>query len=248
MGKQVGGSWDLDAVGAAFAEAAVDPSVWNTAMAAAGHATGSLGALLIPVRGRLPTLPFSESIGAVVESYIDEGWIHHDTRDQCVPIMARYGVSIDLDFMTAEEIGRHPYYQDFLARHGLSWFAGVSVSTQDDLWCLSIQRDAKRGPFSPRETAQLARLHGISEVQQRSPARSVSRVLKLPSKPSRSAARQSCCLIASARWYAPTRQPIGCCTATRASSVAAWCRPIATRPRPSTARCTRSCGTEAPPR
>jgi DNA-binding CsgD family transcriptional regulator len=150
--------WNLASIEQAFAEAAVDPSRWNAAMHVAGEATGSVGALLIPFQGRLPNLPFSESIGSLVETYIRDGWIHRDERVRCIPTLMRKGVASEFDFFTVDEIARHPYYQEFMSRHGFRWFAGVLVDSGDEQWCLAIQRSIAQGPFSLQEIKRLAGL------------------------------------------------------------------------------------------
>src|SRR6185437_5653122 len=71
---------------------------------------------------------------------------------------SRRGVATDFDFTTTAEIARSPYYQDFLARFGLRWFAGVKVGAGDDVWCLSLQRSVAQGPFEPSEIKELAAL------------------------------------------------------------------------------------------
>ena len=53
---------------------------------------------------------------------------------------------------------RVPYYQDFLGRHGLRWFAGVKVGEGEDVWALVLQRTIAQGPFSPDELSRLAEL------------------------------------------------------------------------------------------
>jgi DNA-binding CsgD family transcriptional regulator len=67
-------------------------------------------------------------------------------------------VTTDLDFITPEEIARHPYYQELHGAHGFRWFAGVLVASGDDQWGLAIQRTIEQGPFSPREARRLAAL------------------------------------------------------------------------------------------
>jgi DNA-binding CsgD family transcriptional regulator len=151
-------AWDLDAIGAAFAEAAVDPSRWDAAMGIAGEVTGSAGALLIPFQGALPNLPRSLSIAALVYDYARTGWIHHDARRACVPTLLRTGVATEFSFTTADKINRHPFWQELLAPHRLRWFAGVHVACEDEQWCLAIQRSIDQGPFSPLETRRLAKL------------------------------------------------------------------------------------------
>lgn len=154
----VAGAFDPHAVAAAFAEAAIDPSRWDHAMDVAGTATGSCGALLIPVRGQLPGMPFSQSIGSLVESYISDGWIHRDVRYRSVPVIQRRGVATDFEVMSPEEIARHPYYQEFMGGHGFQWFAGVMMDSGDDQWVVAIQRLREQGPFSSREVSELATL------------------------------------------------------------------------------------------
>jgi DNA-binding CsgD family transcriptional regulator len=127
-------------------------------MDAVAAATASAGALLLPLRGRSPGVPFSLRIASAVEAYVSEGWMLRDERDRGASAMMRRGAYSDLDFTTPDEIARHPYYQDFLARHDLRWFAGVKVEFGEELWCLSIQRTIGQGPFSAAEVRRLARL------------------------------------------------------------------------------------------
>jgi hypothetical protein len=54
---RVRGSWNRHAVGAAFLDAAVDPSRWDAAMEIASEGTGSFGAALFPLKGNLPGVP-----------------------------------------------------------------------------------------------------------------------------------------------------------------------------------------------
>jgi DNA-binding CsgD family transcriptional regulator len=157
-GGTMGARWNLSAAEVALSEAAVDPSQWDAAMEAVSEATGSFGAAVFPIGGRLPSVPQSRSLAAAFETYVRDGWIHRDERDRTAPILARARVATELDFTTTDEIRRHPYYQEFLAPHGLRWFAGVIMRSGDDQWCLSIQRSIAQGPFSAREQLQLAAL------------------------------------------------------------------------------------------
>lgn len=147
---------DLEKLYEAFAAAAVDPSKWNAAMEVAAETTGSVGAILISIKDPTPTLPISRSMEGTLEAYVRDGWISRDERRRIVPIMAKRGVATDLDYVTPEQMGRHPYYQEFLAPLGLKWFAGVKVEAGDDLWGLTLQRSPDQGPFSPEEVRQLA--------------------------------------------------------------------------------------------
>ena len=148
----------FDKLTEAFAAAAMDPTRWDAAMDVASDATGSLGAMLFPLQGRTPTLPKSESLHGLAEDYLGGGWVHRDERYRSVPALLRRGVSSEFDFTTPEEMAKSPYYQDFLARHGLRWFAGVKVGEGEDVWALVLQRTIGQGPFSPDELSRLAEL------------------------------------------------------------------------------------------
>jgi hypothetical protein len=56
--------------------AAVDPTCWD----AAAKATGSVGAIVLPVRGRTPQFAGSPSILPAIDAYARNGWVHRDER------------------------------------------------------------------------------------------------------------------------------------------------------------------------
>lgn len=155
----MGTAFGLQAVGAAFAEAAVNPSRWDAAMDAVEQATGTAGALLFDINGHLPRIPRSRTSAPAYDAYVSNGWIHHDERYRLAPLFQRRRIATDLDLFTPEEIARHPYYQEFLAPFGLRWCALVKVAAGDVVWSLSLQRSIGQGPFPANE---LAELEGIS--------------------------------------------------------------------------------------
>jgi DNA-binding CsgD family transcriptional regulator len=115
--------------------------------------------LLFSSEGPLPRVPYTRSLERGFEKYVREDWIHHDFRFSVAPpIYMRRGVATELDFITPDEIARHPYYQEFLATLGLRWFAGVKVASGDDVWVLALQRSIAQGPFSPEEQQRLVAL------------------------------------------------------------------------------------------
>jgi hypothetical protein len=152
-------NWKPELIERAFAEAALDSTLWIKALDLVASITGSKGAGLLPAAGDgLPNVPYSEPISATMEDYFKNGWHLRDERRRGVRIMVRQGVYDDFDVSSADQIKRHPYYQEFLAPHGLRWFAGVRVATDEDLWCLAIQRTIDQGPFSQAEKRQFAAL------------------------------------------------------------------------------------------
>jgi hypothetical protein len=159
---------DFGSLTEAFMTAAVDPSRWDAAMDAAAKATGSFGAALQSWHGRLPQFPISERLLPVAETFVREGWVHRDIRYRVKPAIERLGVGSDSDVLTPDEAERHPFYQDFLRRYGLRWFAGVKIGQGDVACLLSIQRSVAEGPFPPHELDSLAalsrRLAGAAEL------------------------------------------------------------------------------------
>lgn len=148
----------FDKLADAFAAAAVDPARWTVAMDAASDATGSFGAALLSLRRLTPDIQKSASLDGLVEDYVANGSIQRDERARSIPTMQRRGVSSEFDFTTPDEMARNPYYQDYLGRHRLKWFAGVKMSAGEDAWCLALQRTSAQGPFSPEELRGLADL------------------------------------------------------------------------------------------
>ena len=164
-------AWDINAITAAFTDAAVDPSRWTAAMETVRKVTGSHGAVLLPMTARLPNIPHSQSLAGVTEDYLRDGWFNRDERDKAWAGFDARGVGTEFDFTTPDEMARSAYYQEFLAPHGLRWFAGVKVACGDDLWCLSVQGSIAQGPFTRHElrtysklSASLASAAGLARV------------------------------------------------------------------------------------
>ncbi len=152
-------AWSLDRVEAAFAEAAVDPSMWVKALDVVAAQTQAFGAALLPASGdALPNVSYTASMAPSAASYFRDGWNLRDERYRAMPAFMKSGIGDDFDVMSYDHMRRHPYYQEFLAPHGLHWFVGIRVSCGTDLWFLSIQRSIKQGPFSPEEKNRLGRL------------------------------------------------------------------------------------------
>jgi DNA-binding CsgD family transcriptional regulator len=152
-------AWNFDPAEQEFAEAALDPTRWVKALESLASATGSFGAVMLPLAGdALPNVPYTENVSGAMEDYFRDGWHLRDERMRTVPVLTQRGVADDFDGHSAEEIARHPFYQEFLASHGLRWYAGVKVASGDDLWAVALQRTIDQGPFSADEKDELARV------------------------------------------------------------------------------------------
>jgi len=142
----------------AFSAAAANPALWESAMVAAAEATGSTGAALLPLRGHLPNVPISQSVGELFSTYFRDGWHQADPRYAGIPALIRRGAMSDFDVGPPEEFVRTPIYNELCAPLGLRWVAGVKVAAGDDVWCLAIQRSEDEGPFAPQDVRRLSAL------------------------------------------------------------------------------------------
>lgn len=151
-------SWDMNSVAKAFHDAALVPESWPAALDLLSSQTASLGVVLVPVKSRATLSVGSESIAEATDFYFREGWHTRDKRDHTAFALATRGIAVDLDITTEDQMRRDPYYQDFLGRFGMKWFAGIGIPAGEDMWCLSIQRSEQQGPFTPDDQAALLSL------------------------------------------------------------------------------------------
>jgi DNA-binding CsgD family transcriptional regulator len=138
-----------------FVNAAFDPALWPTVLEKFANAAGAAGVVLLPIKGRVPGVPLSDSVGEMIESYFRHGWHVHDQRELGIAKMLRTGVMVDQDFATPEMMKAAPFYQELLIPHNLQWFAGIAFSADDEIWCAAIQRTPAQGPFSASEQTKL---------------------------------------------------------------------------------------------
>jgi len=153
-------AWNFEPVEMEFADAGLDSARWMVkALDAVTSATGSYGAVLMPISGGLiPNVPYTEKVSGAMEAYFRDGWHARDERMRAIPVITKRGVADDLDGHSVDTIAKHPFYQEFLAPHGLRWYAGVKVACGDDLWAVALQRTIDQGPFSEEEKLQLVQL------------------------------------------------------------------------------------------
>ena len=142
-------------------DAATDPAAWLAALDMMAEASHSKAAAILAVEGRGPFVLPTPSMGELTESYVKDGWYQHDARAAGIPLMKRCGIMVDQDIYTPDHLKRIPFYRDFLRPMGFGWFAGLRVTTGDDLWCLTFQRGDAQGAFLPEDQIKLARLSDV---------------------------------------------------------------------------------------
>lgn len=138
-------------------DAAIDPSRWTDALDAVAQYADASGALLLPIKGRMPGSPHSESLGEALDEYYRDGWHERDERVRGLPIGRIKGIFTDQDFAEADELQNSDYYRGLLAKHKSNWSAAINFNNADDEWCLIIQRGDDKGFFDERAQADLVR-------------------------------------------------------------------------------------------
>lgn len=142
--------------------AASNPGHWPQALQAIADCFGDVGTILIYGRddGRFGIIT-SPALQAMVEEY-GRDWSHRDIR----AIRARErgyfltrDVITDRDVISPEEFDTNPQYTQFLAKHGLKYFAAAGVSPDPHVEvALSVQRRIDKPQYSEAELATLGRL------------------------------------------------------------------------------------------
>lgn len=141
---------DLDRALDDVLAASLMPSQWPSVLEAITEASGSVGGNILPIIGRSPGVPSTQSMGEAMEAYFEEGWHLNDYRMRGIPHLLRKGTMLEQDYAAEDVINNDSYYK-FLARHKLRWSAIVGFERGPDLLVLALQRGPDAGPFSRRE-------------------------------------------------------------------------------------------------
>jgi DNA-binding CsgD family transcriptional regulator/PAS domain-containing protein len=140
----------------------LEPTRWPQALQSIAESVGDVGAVLIYGRddGKFGIV-HSPSLEGCTAEYAAH-WSHRDIRALRARergyFLAR-DVITDRDVLTPEEMNTDPFYRDFLARHGLRYFAAAVVSPDPRVEvALSIQRVPERAPYTDAELQVIGEL------------------------------------------------------------------------------------------
>jgi hypothetical protein len=87
---------DLNRIESAFAEATLDPALWDRALDIVAHETGSFAATLLPLAGvAIPNVPATETVGEALEHYFRDGWHLIERRHAGVHLLLKTRVADD---------------------------------------------------------------------------------------------------------------------------------------------------------
>jgi len=140
-------------------DAAAQPDLWPQALAAIAYVFDAKGTVLLYNRddGSMTAI-VSPGLEAALADYAQKWW-RHDIRVQRGierALLSEVGVYTDRDIATPEELKTHPFYTEFLAKHGLGYFMGGSISPHPKVFAaMSVQGCLAGGPFSEEDIALL---------------------------------------------------------------------------------------------
>lgn len=141
-------------------ESAVQPHLWQTALAELADAVAAEGAIVIDRRreGGVSCV-WSRSVDEQMNEFVRNGWWNRNYRfERGMTLVRKNGVITDGMLCSSRELDREPLQAEFLDRFGLRWFAGLSMVGDPDADVLvSIERRSRTEPFSGGEIATLQR-------------------------------------------------------------------------------------------
>ncbi len=147
----------------AMMDAIADPSIWPDALQALAQALGARGAVIIPKALHFPKPSQQAPLGLITSTevveptqrYAIEGWYCHDYRSGFWPGWKAGDVILEQDISSAETRRHHPFYQDFLSKFDLLWWAGLILGAEGHLYAFALQRDSHLGPYEERDRQRL---------------------------------------------------------------------------------------------
>lgn len=149
----------LDRAMTGLLESALMPEAWPQTLEAISRATGSMGAHIMPTRGRFnPGFLTTPNLLDAFQVYFEEDWHLRDFRDRGIGAVLAKGAAIEHDIASENEFRHSEYYNEFLGRFGLRYSAIIGFMSDDTLLSLNLQRTAKDQPFDCEEERILVRM------------------------------------------------------------------------------------------
>jgi DNA-binding CsgD family transcriptional regulator len=94
-----------------------------------------------------------------MQVYVGENWVAQNPYLETKERIERFNEPrflLDTEVMSAEEMRRNRYYQEFMRPYGVYWHAGTSITgPTGDTIKLSVHRSYDAGPLSPEVTRRL---------------------------------------------------------------------------------------------
>lgn len=153
---------------AQFQDAAVEPERWPLLVdqIAAASGAGGVNIMAPSSSGSVGGVLFTDSLAAIMDGYLREGWDTRDHRAKFIPLMKRNGVVFETDFTRKEELVELDYYK-FMAKYGFQHTAVVNFSSGADDLFFVLQRQIGEGGFENEDRAHLSALRAHLQMSSR---------------------------------------------------------------------------------
>lgn len=135
---------------------ATTPGLWPGALETIALDLKADGATLMDGPANRLRVATSTNITSIVEEYFSLDVAHFDSREDRVNPTTDEGFVGDFDNYTIEEIGRDPYYVEFLGPRGFGWHAVACLRGGESPLVLSLKRRRSQGPFQRGELKQIS--------------------------------------------------------------------------------------------
>ena len=137
-------------------EAAVDSALWAPFLEDIAEATGSYGALILPLERRTRNAALSTAnMAGALEEYFQAGWVNSDWNIHARPLLLRDGIARTQQYTPPEVLEKHDFYR-FLGTHGLRYACLIEWhAVPSELLCLVLHRTIDQAPYTEEEAAIL---------------------------------------------------------------------------------------------
>jgi DNA-binding CsgD family transcriptional regulator len=148
----------VDSTVAAIEAAAFSPELIPAMMQRVATLCGGELAIAFSADPGKPDLLGDDRATEMQRDYLAGGWQEIDIVTQAIRRLPRGGLRLSQEFLGSREIEEHPFFQEYLVRHGGPWGAGWHVSTSGGSDVISISA------FRPFQRDQVELLHRLAPL------------------------------------------------------------------------------------
>jgi len=153
---------DAEATIRMFHEAALRPEVWPDALRQLALTLGATGATGQMVGPNGYAILSSSGYESAVQDFLEGGWQQRNPRMERGLALTKAGIRgfiTEYRMLTARELARDPFQQEFAPRHAMDHEAGIVLASHPgSAFVMTVPRGVRRGPYLARELEPMNRL------------------------------------------------------------------------------------------
>jgi DNA-binding CsgD family transcriptional regulator len=138
-------------------EAAVIPENWPRILEEISEIAGCYGGTLLSIDAQQELRHIdTEKFRDVMHMFVRDGWTKQNIRLERLAKIKYPGFVTDCDLISVEEMDAHPFYAEFVRRHGGGWAVGTIIPVpSNDLLVFNLERSYAEGPVEKKLCARL---------------------------------------------------------------------------------------------